>query len=540
MSGRISWLTSLAPNSRWHRGMVGRQIVLGSAFAGALALGSCGLRQATSESDLAVVEIAFAGSSTAALFDPPPAGKDKRWVKVRYRDVDHREGAGKVALRGFSAWHHGRSKPSLRLKPKGKRRRGPASVELSRPEDPLAICNWLPDHIGAGLGLMHEHSEPVRLLLNGRDCGVYLRSIRPGDDLCDAAGRPRSAFFKGDSLGDRRHLDLWASSASWRTFGTWQPSATEALEELLAALREPPTAGSLRRLAGAIDLEQAARLMAVASLVGSIHADAVHNHVMYYNPETGRIEPLLWDANGFGIHAEPELAVNVARHPLAARLLSSPRFLHRRNEVLWEQMRGPASAEKLIAAVDQRLAEIDAALQTDPEIARLVLRRGVFELDEVGYAGLQGARREFLDFVERREAYLERWFQRARVSMVPLAKDPSHTLVTVFGDVAVKLSRTDGAEVLSADGRDAALLWPGIREALVDDRQHQESDGRGVSAPHGVPAALQYVVACPVAQLNLRNAFTGQAVSAEPSPEASKSRSVHPWSESAITPSSPR
>ena len=47
--------------------------------------------------------------------------------------------------------------------------------------------------------------------------------------------------------------------------------------------------------------------MAVASLVGSIHADAVHNHVMYYNPETGRIEPLLWDANGFGIHAEPEL-----------------------------------------------------------------------------------------------------------------------------------------------------------------------------------------------------------------------------------------
>ena len=124
--------------------------------------------------------------------------------------------------------------------------------------------------------------------------------------------------------------------------------------------------------------------------------------------------------------------------------------------------------------MDQRLAEIDAALQTDPEIARLVLRRGVFELDEVGYAGLQGARREFLDFVERREAYLERWFQRARVSMVPLAKDPSHTLVTVFGDVAVKLSRTDGAEVLSADGRDAALLWPGIREALVDDRQHQD------------------------------------------------------------------
>jgi predicted neutral ceramidase superfamily lipid hydrolase len=52
-------------------------------------------------------------------------------------------------------------------------------------------------------------------------------------------------------------------------------------------------------LHAALDLELAARALAVASLVGSIHADAVHNHVLFYNAKSRRLEPLLWDANGF-------------------------------------------------------------------------------------------------------------------------------------------------------------------------------------------------------------------------------------------------
>jgi len=520
--------------------MIGRQQTVGVALLGALALGSCGSSEAPSTSSLPVVEVSFLGQPTRALFEQPPAGKDKRWVKGRYRDVDGRERAGKFALRGFSAWHHGQRKPSMRLKPKGKRHGSPKYVELSRPEDPLTICNWLPDHLGAALGLLHEHSQPVRVLLNGRDAGVYLRSVRPGDDLCDLAGRPRSVFFKGDSLGDRRRFDLWTSGASWRRMGRPQEGATVALHEMVAALQQPPSMDSIGRLGRAIDLEVAARVSAVASLVGSIHADAVHNHVLYYNVESRRLEPLLWDANGFGIHAEPEVAVDVARHPLAERLLCSPEFLHRRNEILWEQLQGPGSAENLIATMERRVGEIDAALRTDPEIAGLVLRRGVFELDVIDYDDLAEARADFVAFVQRREAYLEQWFDQARVAMVPAAGDPDHTLVTVFGSVAVRLSRQDGRAVSSADGRDASLLWPGVSAELVDDRQLQKADGRGVSAPHPNPVPLQYKIACPIGHLRVHNAFTGREVASEASPPVARSRSVHPWSGAAVTPATPR
>jgi hypothetical protein len=524
-----------------------RQILIGIAVLGLLAFATREVWQ-SSESTLPTIDVRTSGKSVQALFERPDAGTDKRWVKIEYRDIDGVLRLGKTALRGFSAWHHGRNKPSLRINPKGPGYGGANFVELSRPEDPLAICNWLPDQLGASLGLMHEHSDAVRLRLNGRDLGVYLRSVRPGADLAAAAGRPQGTFLKGDSLGERKHIDLWAGSASWRAIGRADDVAIEALDEMLAALREPPTDESFRRLQTVLDLELVAAASAVASLVGSIHADRAHNHVLFYDYHKRRLEPLLWDANGFGVHAEPELPVDVARHPLAARLLCFPEFLHRRNEILWQLLHGEGRAERLIATVDQRLASLDSALQTDPEIARLVLRRGVFEVDALDYDELPGARADFVSFVTRREAYLNRWFGDARVSWSPSPGDPEHTIVTVSGTVAIKLSRGDGTPIHSPEGRDASLLYPGIGKRLIDVRQLQHADGRGVSAPHGVPAPMQYVVACPAGELRASNAFTAEAVVPTVSEglvkggvtgDAPATGSLHPW-QSASTPATPR
>lgn len=120
---------------------------------GLLASGAYGLWPAV-ESRLPLIDVRFTKEPPSALFAKPAAGKSKRWLKVEYRDVDGMLRLGKAALRGFSAWHHGRAKPSLRINPKGPGYGGGNFVELSRPEDPLAVCNWLPDQLGASLGLL--------------------------------------------------------------------------------------------------------------------------------------------------------------------------------------------------------------------------------------------------------------------------------------------------------------------------------------------------------------------------------------------------
>ncbi|HEX5052015.1 MAG TPA: CotH kinase family protein [Planctomycetota bacterium] len=499
---------------------------LAIAAGAALAFGAGCAPAGPTAPGLPTVRIDFPARGFDALFGAPGNAGDRPRVPATFTDVDRAPVAAKASLRGFSAWHHGAAKPSLRLEQKAA---GAAEfVELSRPEDALAICNWLPDRLAVGLGLMNAHSEPVQLVLDRRNAGVYLRSLRPGDDLA-AAGRQRGTFWKGDSLGARRNIDLWAGSAGWRASGADDARARQVLDELLATLREPATPQALRRLAGVLDVEVAARGAAVAVLVGSMHADRAHNHVLFFDPTRDALEPLLWDANGFGIHAEPSLPVEIARHPLAARLLCDPRFVHRRNQVLWDLLHGAGSAAALIATVREHVARWQPVLRADPGLGRLCLRRGAFELEPVAADELPSVLADFERFVTQRERTLLAHFGDARASVEPDARRTGVAHVTVFGAVAVRVSRRDGGPVVSCDGREAGLLLPGLSEQLFAAPQHAPRDGRGVAAPHAAPAALRYTIAAAPDLLVLKNAFTGEPVAPLAAPPDLPTRSVHPW-----------
>ena len=132
-----------------------------------------------------------------------------------------------------------------------------------------------------------------------------------------------------------RHLDLYERfgcpgghiQAAFRCvvrFGaTIDPKVAETLNGRVHACwinpsAQPQAAAAPACLAAVFDLEVAARAAAVATLVGSIHADQAHNHVLFFDPAKERLEPLLWDANGFGIHAEPTLPVAAPRVSAAA------------------------------------------------------------------------------------------------------------------------------------------------------------------------------------------------------------------------------
>lgn len=478
---------------------------------------------------LPVVRVDFRAGSLPALLAEARRDPDAE-AKVLFTDGERPAVPAKAARRGFSAWHHGDHKPSLRVEqPASCQPLRPHWVELSRPEDPLALGNWLPDQLGGTLGLLHAATTPVQLALDGEDLGVYLRSLRPGDDLAAAAGRARGTFWKGDAIGERQRLDLWRGGDAWRGSGATDARARARLDEVLQLLREPADADNLARLACAFDLAVAARGQALAVLTASIHADRAHNHVWFADPTKDQLEPLLWDANGFGLHAEPTLPVEVARHPLAERLLCDPGFVHARNETLWQLLGGAGQATALAERVQTHVADLTPTLAGDPEIARLVLQRGQFVVERVPFAALPQEVARFVAFVQARERVLREHFAGARVAVAPDPDTATQSRVTVFGTVAVRLSRDDGLPVLAADGRDAGLLWPGLSAALHPAPQHRAADGHGVAAPHARPAPLVYTVAAPAAALRFTNAFTGTVLVPETPPPATTTRSVHPW-----------
>ena len=51
--------------------------------------------------------------------------------------------------------------------------------------------------------------------------------------------------------------------------------------------------------------EKYAKFNALLSLVGGIHTDTSHNHLYYFDPSQGRIEPIISDVNGHGLLLYP-------------------------------------------------------------------------------------------------------------------------------------------------------------------------------------------------------------------------------------------
>ena len=61
-------------------------------------------------------------------------------------------------------------------------------------------------------------------------------------------------------------------------------------------------------------------------MTGSVHADACHNQSFFVTGNQGRLEPLCWDVNGYGIHTDAHAPPDFITHPITDVLLADPRW----------------------------------------------------------------------------------------------------------------------------------------------------------------------------------------------------------------------
>ena len=249
----------------------------------------------------------------------------------------------KICLRGSMPWHHDFAKPSLRIKIKKADHTGGARyIELTRPEDALAMKNWLPAKMGAELGLITEGIDHVRLFMNNKFMGVYLRSMRQDEPMALSYDRMPGTFFKGDFGGN-----LWDSTEHWKMGGDELPEDLLVFEKFIGLLEQPMTRTKIESIKQHLDFEQYARWAALMVVTGSLHTDHVHNHSYFYSGVRGTIEPIPWDCNSFGIHSQVDSPVDAAQHPVMLALMADPAWVHRRNEIIHQMISKDYTVEKL-------------------------------------------------------------------------------------------------------------------------------------------------------------------------------------------------
>ena len=427
----------------------------------------------------------------------------------------------KVRLRGHSYWHHQFGKPSLRVRirkdsiPDGRR-----YVELSRPEDALALKNWLPQQLAAECGLFSVHSDHVRLFINERYYGVYTRSLRMGERLAIENNRLPGTFFKGDTYGKP---SLWDSIEAWRIHGEADAGNVSRFEQLLDTLREEPTTETLRRTAKLFDYQTYATCAALLAITGGVHDDSKHNQAYFLCANQGLIEAIPWDVNGYGIQAEPDYALDEVRHPVQRMAFADPRWIHRRNCEINRLLNSYCATDRLHKLIDAVVDRLRPDLESDVHLGELrdtYNRHGVSVeaiFMPVAITEVEEKKQEMKKWVTARAVFLREYLGNAVVHVTPDPKQAGSSIVEISGAIAVEMTQ-------QPDGKGHAnivkqLLYPGLSQP------NGRADGSGLS-----PRTLAYKIDADPDNLSFVNAVSGEPVTPlrEPTKVPASTYSLHP------------
>jgi len=315
--------------------------------------------------------------------------------------------------------------------------------------------------------------------------------------------------------------------------------------------------------------EKYARWVAVNHLTASVHTDANHNNLFYFDPATGQLEPVISDMLGHGgqifprykyriwreFVPDPTIPMNERIYPLMDAALRNPTFYHRRNQILFEMIQGVGAAEQQRHELGEIFNLITDDVRADKYKTGL---QNAFVGDfpfPYSNAQFEASKQILFDFIDKRQAFLLRELSKSSVQINVLQDQENGRtlfLAEVNGHAAAEFDVAPMAPSVFMDRNlngtptakvdDKITLYPGVRVYEGTD-WNLPTYGNG---RHLVPGPQRYLFSVPelspaesAARLKsaFRNAVTGEALEADiaivPAIDrrgyAAKGAGIHAW-----------
>jgi hypothetical protein len=216
----------------------------------------------------------------------------------------------KIRLKGDWTDHLSGDKWSLRIKTRDDEQLwGMRSFSLQHPSTRSWDGEWLYHRHLQMEGVLGLRYRFVEAKLNGDDLGIFAVEEHFSKELLESQQRREGVIIKPDEGGlwerrvtmrkyhSLRHEDLLAMNlvpfgeSTVANSPTLNNDAIAAIEKFDAVLRGELLASQ------AFHVERTAKFLAVTELWSADHALAFHNFRLYYDPLTGLLEPIGFDAN---------------------------------------------------------------------------------------------------------------------------------------------------------------------------------------------------------------------------------------------------
>jgi len=465
--------------------------VLGSAVASAMITGSGFLRlfdrgAIPQNSKIETLRLRVEPGSIQEMASNLPVSAKKKYYRAWLQYPDGEYKSIKYRFRGRNIWHWHPKKPSLRLKLKKKYPLNlQKAINLINPEDRAMVSNVMGEELAKRLGVLTHVTDYVRLFINDEYRGVYHRTTREDEQMLLLNKRVPGPLFIGDNLGKKWKAEQFEKTGATDKIGKYNP-----INKLLEIMELPQSPHKYKKLWNLISFEKLAAWQATMNISSSMHTNYVHNHLYYFDPALGFLEPVISDINGHGLltHARglsrfwlyglPQhvLPINEMQQPLLDIALKDPRFYHERNKILYKALKTVGSLQEQKKTLNNYFSLIDPDVKAD-------FNKGSLEPMFVGwfrtpYSNWQYeiAKQSVFKWIEKRNSFLIDQLNQVEVSVQIEHRKAGNTnlIVSVSGNASVYFNsmQIDGqlfailpfenGKYEKIDG--PLLLFPGLKE----------------------------------------------------------------------------
>ena len=301
------------------------------------------------KSKLPVYYIQISGDNEQKMIDSLPfdstsfsygllTDDDKQYVNADFTSpADGYSARIKIRYRGGGQNNWDSEKKSLRIKfPKDNFYLGMRGLHLLLPSDGTYFGENLNVYRAKKLGLLVREKKPVRVVVNGRDGGVYW-AIEPWskeflarNGLIDT----NNIFANKDKLWDKKNPEkdgfLFKTSrlADWQSYTAQNDGPFDELHALLAVVENADDKEFAEKIGSLLDLEKFYRWQLLYALAGSNHISDFHNFVLLFRQEDGKFELIPFDLNVGSGHLYDSIPT------LPRRILAIDKFLKEYQEVV--------------------------------------------------------------------------------------------------------------------------------------------------------------------------------------------------------------
>jgi parallel beta-helix repeat protein len=281
----------------------------------------------------------------------------------------------KLRLRGNGANHWYYTQKSWRVKTdRTELINGARKLNLVNPSEKSAMTSTLSYWLGDKMEILSTSAEPIRVFLNNKYMGLAISLEQTDAYFLKNNDRLLSDIYAGDLIknenGDLSDSYLWRN----RTLEPWQKMSEYGsipindfsnLETLIDFVANNYSSEFDYDVEKFVDIEKYLNWKACMLIIGSTHCTNMHNTKLYFDPSSGKIEPILWDTDSFSYKDEPNLKIDMIFHDLDRVIMRNPEFADRVYRIMWDTINGVADKEAILQTLNQNYNNMKTSVYSD-------------------------------------------------------------------------------------------------------------------------------------------------------------------------------